>query len=117
MSYQDLSPPRPRGSKFGFLSIRRLLILLIVGIMVPMLGLVVLLAWNFGIACQQTLEAQRLDVATNISYLIDREIQGRAGYLSGIGPSPLFESGQPDVVQRVTGRALERGFEALALFD
>ena len=117
MSYQDLAPPRPSGSKFGFLSIRTLLVMLIIGIMVPMLGQVAVLAWYFGIACQQTIEAQRLDVASNISYLIDREIQGEAGYLSGVGLSPAFQAGQPETVQRTTEHALAHGFEALALFD
>src|SRR5579872_2541128 len=118
MSYQDdLSPPPPRKSKFGFLSIRALLVTLIAGIMVPMLGQVAVLAWSFGIACQQTIEAQRLDVASNIAYLIDREIQGRAGFLSGVGLAPSFQAGQPDVVKSITSKALERGFGGLALFD
>jgi hypothetical protein len=117
MSYQDLSPPAQAGSKFGFLSIRTLLVMLIIGIMVPMLCQVAVLAWYFGVACQQTIEAQRLDVSTNIGYLIDREIQGRAGYLSGVGLSPSFEAGQPETVRRITEHAIERGFEALALFD
>jgi hypothetical protein len=116
MSLQDLSPPTP-ASKFGFLSIRTLLIMLITGILVPMLGQVAVLAWYFGIACQQTIEAQRLDVATNLSYLVDREIQGKAGFLSGVGMSPAFEAGQPEVVARITSHALERGFEALGLFE
>jgi hypothetical protein len=75
------------------------------------------LAWYFGVSCQQTIEAQRLDVVSNVTYLVDREIQGRAGFLSGVGLGPAFQAGQEDVVKAVSDQALDRGFEALALFD
>src|SRR5215831_10416007 len=101
MSVWENSQLRPARSKSGFPSIRTLLLLLIAGIMVPMVAQVAVIAWYFGVACQQTIEAQRLDVANNLSYLIDREVQGQAGYLSGIGMSPAFQAGQSDVVQRI----------------
>ena len=112
----SLAGPAPRPAS-GNLSIRSHLLLLIAGILVPMLALVALLAWNYGVAARQAIEAQRLDVAINLTNLIDREIQAIAGFLSGISMSPALQAADPVIFERIAGASRQRGFEVLYLFD
>ncbi len=69
---------RFRGS-YGLVSIRGYLLLLIAAILVPMLVLAGVLAWHYASASRRTIEAERLDVANNLTYLIDREIGHHGG--------------------------------------
>ncbi|HTR87785.1 MAG TPA: cache domain-containing protein [Reyranella sp.] len=102
---------------YGLPSIRSYLMLLIAAVLVPMLAQVAVLAWYYGIACQQTIEAQRLDVANNLVYLVDRDIEATGGYLSGMASRRAFQVERMDVIERAANEALDRGFQALALFD
>ncbi len=99
------------------LSIRGYMMLLIAAIMLPMLTLVAIIAWDYGKAAQRTIEAQRLDVANNIKIMIDREIDQTAGFLDGLSNAPGLRNNRSDVVERVTRMARERGFRSLAVYD
>jgi hypothetical protein len=98
-------------------SIRSYLQLLIAAILVPMLVLVAYLAWHYGSASRRTIEAQRLDVVSNLTHLIDREIQATSGFLTGIATSPGLQAGNPETQRRVTNVALGVGFVGLGIFD
>lgn len=117
MSSETYLPPRSGGATYGFFSIRSYLLLLIAAILVPMLVLAAVLAWQYAAAARRTIEAQRLDVANNLTNLVDREIGAMAGFLSGFSISPRFQAGEPIIVQRVTSVARERGFQMLAVYD
>ena len=93
------------------------MMLLIAAIMLPMLTLVAIIAWDYGKAAQRTIEAQRLDVANNIKIMIDREIDQTAGFLDGLSSAPGLRNNRSEVVERVTKMARERGFKSLAVYD
>ena len=76
MSIEAQPSSRASGSSYGF-SIRTHLLRLIAAVILPMLALAGVLAWYYGSAARQTIEAERLDVANNLANLLDREI-GRA---------------------------------------
>jgi hypothetical protein len=99
------------------LSIRGYMMLLIAAIMLPMLTLVAIIAWDYGKAAQRTIEVQRLDVANNIKIMIDREIDQTVGFLDGLSNAPGLRNNRSEVVERVTRMARERGFESLAVYD
>jgi hypothetical protein len=99
------------------LSIRGYMMLLIAAIMLPMLSLVAIIAWDYGKAAQRTIEAQRLDVANNIKIMIDREIDQTVGFLDGLSNAPGLRNNRSEVVERVTRMARERGFKSLAVYD
>ncbi|MBS0540040.1 MAG: hypothetical protein JSR47_14840 [Proteobacteria bacterium] len=101
----------------GGLSLRGYMLLLIAAIMLPMLILVAIVAWDYGKAAQRTIEAQRLDVANNIKYMIDREIDKTVGFLDGISNARGLRQNTPDVVERLMAMARSRGFEALVVYD
>jgi hypothetical protein len=98
-------------------SIRSYLQLLIAAILVPMLVLVAYLAWNYGSASRRTIEAERLDVVSNLTHLIDREIKATSGFLTGIATSPRLQAGSAETQHRVTNVVLGAGFVGLAVFD
>jgi hypothetical protein len=112
-----LSFPRHNSGVGTAYSIRSYLQLLIAAILVPMLVLVAYLAWNYGSASRRTIEAQRLDVVSNLTHLIDREIKATSGFLTGIATSPGLQAGNPETQHRVTNVALGAGFVGLAVFD
>jgi hypothetical protein len=114
---QDFLDSRSTRAAYGFPSIRSYLMLLIAAVLIPMLAQVAVLAWYYGVACQQTIEAQRLDVANNLIYLVDRDIEATAGYLRGMAPRRAFQIDRMDVIERVGNEALDYGFQALALFE
>ena len=96
---------------FADLSIRAYLVLLIAAVLVPMLVLAGVLAWHYADAERRTIEAQRVDVANNLGHLIDRDIEGMAGFLSGIALSPRLQAGDPEIARRAVSLARQRGFE------
>jgi len=110
-------PSRPARRVFADLSIRAYLVLLIAAVLVPMLVLAGVLAWHYADAERRTVEAQRVDVANNLRHLIDRDIEGMAGFLNGIALSPRLQDAAPDVVRRVLGLARLRAFESIGVFD
>ncbi len=101
----------------GFMSIRSYLLLLLAATLVPMLALSGVLAWYYGDAARRTIEAQRLDVANNVTNLIDREVLSIAGFLGGLSISPGFQAGDANLVRVVTDNAMARGVQALGLYD
>jgi hypothetical protein len=101
----------------GVLSIRGYMMLLIAAIMLPMLTLVAIVAWEYGTAARHTIEAQRLDVANNLRILIDRDVDHTAGFLDGLSNAPGLRNGDAAVIERVTAMARERGFQAMAAYD
>jgi hypothetical protein len=98
-------------------SIRFYLQLLIAVILVPMLVLVAYLAWHYGSASRRTIEAERLDVVSNLTHLVDREIKATSGFLAGLATSPGLQTGNPEAQHRVTDVVLRAGFTGLAVFD
>lgn len=116
MSLEAQPPSRATGPSYGF-SIRTHLLRLIAAVILPMLALAGVLAWYYGSAARQTIEAERLDVANNLANLLDREIGTLGGFLNGLSISPGFRSGDAGVVEVTAALARERGFEVLALFD
>jgi hypothetical protein len=110
---------RPRGgnSGGGGRSLSGYMMLLIAAIMLPMLTLVAILARDYGSAAQRTIEAQRLDVATNIKILIDREIDQTAGFLDGISNAPRLRGNDSAFIEKVTAVARQRGYHSLAVYD
>ncbi len=98
-------------------SIRSYLQLLIAAILVPMLVLVAYLAWHYGSASRRTIEAERLDVVSNLTHLIDREIKATSGFLTGIATSPGLQAGSAETQHRVTNVVLGAGFVGLGIFD
>ena len=56
MSPTGYLPPRPQ-AMYGFVSIRSYLLLLIAAILIPMLALAAVLAWQYAPAARRTIEA------------------------------------------------------------
>jgi hypothetical protein len=109
MLYPSLQHDRPSQ---GVLSIRGYMMLLIAAILLPMLTLVAIVAWEYGTAARHTIEAQRLDVANNLRILIDREIDHTAGFLDGLSNAPGLRTNNAGVIERVSAMARERGFQS-----
>lgn len=101
----------------GLMSIRSYLLLLLAVTLVPMLALAGVLAWYYGDAARRTIEAQRLDVANNITILLDREVLSIAGFLGGLSISPGFQAGDANIVRVVADNAAARGVQTLSLYD
>jgi hypothetical protein len=93
------------------------MMLLIAAVMLPMLALVAIVAWDYGRAAQRTIEAQRLDVANNIKIMIDREIDQTIGFLDGLSSAPGLRNNNAEVIERVAGMARARGFVSLSVYD
>jgi hypothetical protein len=83
-----LSFPRQNSAVGTTYSTRSYLQLLIAAILLPMIVLVAYLAWHYGGAGRRIIEAERLDVVSNLTHLIDREIKATSGFLTGIATSP-----------------------------
>jgi hypothetical protein len=105
-----------RPTKAG-LSIQGYMLLLIAAIMLPMLALVATVAWDYGVAARSTIEAERLDVANNLKFMIDREIDQTEGFLDGISNAPQLRSGDPVIVPHIAMLARNRGFQVLLVND
>jgi HAMP domain-containing protein len=106
------NPPRTGG-----LSLTGYMLVLIAAIMLPMLALVAIVARDYGLAARRTIEAQRLDVASNIRILMDREIDRTAGFLDGISNAPRLRAHDAEFIEQVTAVARERGYRALVVYD
>src|SRR5471030_1394322 len=119
MSSETYLPLRRRLSRsaYGLDSIRAYLLLLIAAILVPMLILAGVLAWHYAAASRRTIEAERLDVASNMTDIIDREVGTLSGLLDGFALSPGLRRADPRIVQLVTDVARDHGIETLAIFD
>lgn len=101
----------------GGLSLTGYMLLLIAAIMLPMLILIAIVAKDYGSAARRTIEAQRLDVASDIKILIEREIDRTAGFLDGISSAPGLRTGNIEFIEKVTAVARQRGYHSLAVYD
>lgn len=101
----------------GLFTIRSYLLLMIVAIIVPMMVLVGILAWDFGAAGRRTIEAERLDVANNLRHLADREIQSTTSFLNGVASSLAQQAAAPRIPESVIITALSSGFSLLVIHD
>ena len=91
--------------------------LLVAAILLPMLALAAVLAWHYTAAVRQTVDAQRLDVANNLTSLIDREIGSLGGFLSGLAVSPYFRAANPSAIDVAARLAQAHGFEVIAVYE
>jgi HAMP domain-containing protein len=101
----------------GLFTIRSYLLLMIVTIIVPMMLLVAILAWDYGAAGRRTIEAERLDAANNLMHLMDREVQATTGFLNGLATSLAQRPSDPRFAENVVASARANGFAALAVHD
>lgn len=108
--------PVAEGRSAEALSLNGYMMRLIAVVLLPMLVLVAIVAWNYGHAARRTIEAQRLDIANNIRIMIDRETDRAVGFLDGLSLAPGLRTGSATIVNRVTAMALERGFSTLTLY-
>ncbi|SEP42655.1 HAMP domain-containing protein [Rhodospirillales bacterium URHD0017] len=97
----------------GLFTIRSYLMLMIAAIIVPMMTLVAILAWNYGAAGRRTIEAERLDVAHNLTHLMDRDIRANEGFLAGVAASLAG----PRISEAVISSAMASGFSVLVVHD
>src|SRR5690349_13851742 len=101
----------------GLFTIRSYLLLLIAAVIVPMMVLVAILAWDYGTAGRRTIEAQRLDAANNLKHLMDGEIQATAGFLNGLATSLAHHPADPRIAENAIAAARSYGFAALVVHD
>jgi PAS domain S-box-containing protein len=92
----DKIPLMRSGSK----SILTLLAILIAAIALPLLLLTSIVGVKFAIAERNVIEAQRLDVATNLSHLVDREIAGFTAFLTALASSPEVRDGRYETLDQ-----------------
>jgi hypothetical protein len=110
--------PLPAG-KFaaGLFTIRSYLQLLIAAVILPMMMLVGILAWDYGTAGRRTIEAQRLDAANNLKHLMDGQIQATAGFLDGLATSLASHPSDPRIAENAVAAARAYGFTMLVVHD
>lgn len=101
----------------GFLSIRAYLAVLIAAILVPMLAAVGWFGWKYASSARAAIEAERLDVATDLLQLSDHEIGGLAGFLRGVSIAPGLRTGDTAAIERISLVTRERGFRAFGVYD
>jgi hypothetical protein len=97
----------------GLFTIRSYLLLMIAAIILPMMTLVAILAWDYGAAGRRTIEAERLDAANNLMHLMDRDIQASEGFLAGVAASLAG----PRMPEAVVISAMASGFSMLVVHD
>jgi hypothetical protein len=117
MSLLNTGPLPARKFADGLFTIRSYLLLLIAAVIVPMMVLVAILAWDYGTAGRRTIEAQRLDAANNLKHLMDREIQATTGFLNGLAPSLALHPSDPRIAESAIAVAQANGFVALVVHD
>jgi ligand-binding sensor protein len=101
----------------GFLTIRSYLLLMIGVIIVPMMVLVAILAWDYGAAGRRTIEAERLDVANNLKHLMDRNVAATVSFLNGVAAAFSPQPAEPRIAESVVIAAMADGFRALAIHN
>src|SRR5882724_1068758 len=110
MNHQEPETFPPAGSVSGLFTIRSYLLLMIGTIIAPMMLLVAILAWDYGAAGRRTIEAERLDVASNLMILMDREIQATSSFLAGVATSLPQQPSGPRIPEGVVIPAMASGF-------
>jgi hypothetical protein len=110
--------PAPPGRAIARLfTIRSYLLLMLAAILLPMMALVGVLAWDYGVAERRTIEAERLDAASNLMHLMDREIGETTGFLEGLATSLAQHPANPRIADSAVIAALVQGFDVLAVHD
>jgi hypothetical protein len=119
MSSESYLPQRPRLLRpvYGLDSIRSYLLLLIAAILVPMLILAGVLAWHYAAAARRTIEAERLDVTSNITDILDREIGTLSGLLDGFALSPGLRRADTHIIGLIVDVARTHGIQTIGIFD
>jgi hypothetical protein len=117
MNHQEPETFPPAESVSGLFTIRSYLLLMIGTIIAPMMLLVAILAWDYGAAGRRTIEAERLDVASNLMLLMDREIQATSSFLAGVATSLPRQPSGPRIPEGVVIPAMASGFRVLAIHD
>ena len=117
MSSLSAKPLPPGKFAAGVFTIRSYLLLLIAAVIVPMMVLVAILAWDYGMAGRRTIEAGRLDAVNNVKHLMDREIQSTAGFLNGLAMSLAQRPSDPHLGESGIAAAQSNGFSALVVHD
>jgi|tagenome__1003787_1003787.scaffolds.fasta_scaffold20899489_2 hypothetical protein len=118
MAVESASSSSPVASRTDrYFSIRLHLLLLVGTILLPVLALVAAISWHYVDAARQTIAAQRLDVANNLTNLAERETASIAGLLEGLAASQGFLDGDPVAVEVAAELARARGLESVAVFD
>ena len=72
---------------------------------------------GYGGASRRIIEAERLDVVSNLTHLIDRQIKATSGLLTGIATSAGLQAGNPEMQHRVTNVVFGADFVGLGAFD
>ncbi len=107
--------PLPR---FGSKSILTLLVILIAAIVVPLLLLTIFVGVKYANAERHVIEAQRLEVATNLTHLVEREIAGITSALLALAASPDVREGKFDnLLQHVRTSTGERSLAAITVTE
>jgi len=97
------------------LSIQGYMLLLVAAIMLPMLALVAIIAWEYGTTARRSIESDRLEAAGDLRHLIDHDIDQSKGYLDGISNAPALRDNDREVIERIATNARSRGFQALII--
>ena len=99
-------------------SIRLRLILLIASVLIPLLLLALFIAVRYADAERRVVEAQRYDIANNLAYLLQRDIERVKGVLWGLAVSPDLAEGKLDVFRRHAEAATKlAGIDAIMLHN
>jgi PAS domain S-box-containing protein len=107
--------PLPR---FGSKSILTLLVILIAAIVVPLLLLTIFVGVKYANAERHVIEAQRLEVATSLTHLMDREIAGITAALLALAASPDLREGKFDnLLQHARTSTDERSLIAISVTE
>lgn len=100
--------------RFGSKSILTLLVILIAAIVVPLLLLTIFVGVKYANAERHVIEAQRLEVATSLTHLMDREIAGITAALLALAASPDLREGKFDnLLQQARTSTDERALVAI----
>ncbi len=86
-----------------------LLVVLIAAIALPLVLLTVTVGLRFANAERRVIEAQRLDVATNLSHLVDREIAGFTAFMVALASSEDARNGSYNAFAQIIGTAVNEG--------
>ncbi len=98
-------------------SIRSLLRLLVAAVVVPMLALIVVLSWEYGISVRRAIEAERLDTAGDLVNLSDREVKAAAETLQALTLSPAILQGDASALERVADAFPAHDLKTIVAYD
>ena len=82
-----------------------LLVILSAAIALPLALLTVTVGLRFANAERRVIEAERLDVATSLSHLVDREIAGVTAFMVALASSADARNGSYEALAQITGAA------------